>query len=203
MIIENHSFGPLLSKMTVEKNDLEKVIHLFKDSSECFKNNLVGHFRTEFRVDEKSYQNILYKYIECYRKNCENYYSTRIANLKVTSAWVNFMKKGDFNPHHVHFGCDFSSVLIIKTPDQLKKEAEDYYKNSSSIDRTNGPGSLQFCYGESLDNNLVFRSYEPKEGDFYIFPNWLFHSVNPFKSDGDRISVAANIKKGEFNDQTV
>ena len=28
-----------------------------------------------------------------------------------------------------------------------------------------------------------------------MFPAWLSHYVNPFKCDGERISVAANFKK--------
>ena len=35
-------------------------------------------------------------------------------------------------------------------------------------------------------------SYKPKIGDFYIFPNYLYHSVNPFFGPGERRSISFN-----------
>ena len=36
------------------------------------------------------------------------------------------------------------------------------------------------------------KSYKPKVGDFYIFPNYLYHSVNPFYGPGERRSISFN-----------
>jgi len=34
---------------------------------------------------------------------------------------------------------------------------------------------------------------KPEVGDFYLFPSWLAHQVYPFRSDGERRSMAFNV----------
>ena len=34
---------------------------------------------------------------------------------------------------------------------------------------------------------------KPQIGDLYIFPSWLSHQVYPFRSEGERRSMAFNI----------
>ena len=34
---------------------------------------------------------------------------------------------------------------------------------------------------------------KPEVGDFYIFPSWLTHQVYPFRSEGERRSMAFNV----------
>ena len=48
-------------------------------------------------------------------------------------------------------------------------------------------GTQQFLSDGSL-------SIKPKVGDFYIFPNYLFQSVNPFTGPGERRSISFNAK---------
>ncbi len=181
MIIENYSFGPLLFKTTVEQEDIKKIKLLFNCTpNDDYSKNLLGNLKGEFKIDSTNYQNLINKYVYGFCKNYEHYYNQKCDNLLLDSSWVNFMKKGDYKPPHVHTKCDFSSVLTIEVPNELQKEADNYYKNSSSIDRKNGPGSLQFSYGESLLNNINTISFEPKIGDFFMFPAWLSHYVNPF-----------------------
>ena len=55
-----------------------------------------------------------------------------------------------------------------------KKEADNYYKTTSDINKLNGPGSLQFIYGESLLNNINTISFEPKIGDFFYVSSVAF-----------------------------
>ena len=41
-------------------------------------------------------------------------------------------------------------------------------------------------------HNITEHAHLPKPGDLFIFPFNLLHYVIPFKSNGERISVAAN-----------
>ena len=196
MILKNYVFGPLLCQMTVEQEDIEKIKLLFDRSPKYdFKKRLIGNLQGEFFLNLKSYSNIIHKYIYAFKQNCEDYYGRKYADISLVSAWVNFMKKGDYNPPHIHNDCDFSSVMFIQAPEELKKEAKDFY-NQCNSDYVNGPWSLQFIHGNYENkNDIALRSFEPKIGDFFIFPSWLLHYVNPFRCDGDRISVAANFKE--------
>ena len=106
-------------------------------------------------------------------------------NIKMTDAWVNYMKQGEFNPPHSH-SKDLSCVLYLNIPDDINKNKINHVAKSSV------PGSIQFLYGEKIKYNLFSQTFFPEKGDFYIFPAWLQHYVFPFKSKEERISVSAN-----------
>ena len=69
-----------------------------------------------------------------------------------------------------------------------------YYNASGCVD-----GFLEFVYGQSAVNDkerlkptqaVVFK---PEVGKIYFFPSWLQHMVYPFKGEGERRTVAANL----------
>jgi hypothetical protein len=113
-------------------------------------------------------------------------------NLKLTSAWVNFQQKGEFNPLHNHTGL-YSFVLWYKIP---------YYSN---IEDSAGPGrksnnklagKFQFHYTDILGNitGAVLPIDNKWEGQILLFPALLNHQVYPFYSSNDyRISIAGNL----------
>ena len=111
----------------------------------------------------------------------------QIKPLATTSVWVNYMKAGDYNPTHIHTGCEFSSVLYTSIPKSLKREAKNHIANSSV------PGSISFtAFINHSPSHFGSVKYFPEEGDFFIFPFDVNHEVFPFKSKGTRISIAAN-----------
>ena len=93
--------------------------------------------------------------------------------------WVNFQKKGEFNPMHNHGGV-VSVVIFIKIPEELDEE------RSKSTFSAKASGCLQFMF---FDQHIVV---EPKEAMMYIFPAYLWHSVYPFVTDTERISMSFN-----------
>jgi hypothetical protein len=44
-------------------------------------------------------------------------------------------------------------------------------------------------------------SLQPQVGKMYMFPSWLQHMVYPFKGDGERRTVAANLNVWDITDQ--
>ena len=98
------------------------------------------------------------------------------------------MKPGDFNPKHTHGG-DYSFVLFLDVPKQLKKEQKEFEGTSTP------PGSLMFEYTQQARPRWATTgaSISPETGDFYLFPALLQHWVVPFKSEITRISVSGNL----------
>jgi len=134
---------------------------------------------------------VLKPYFQSY---CKAAYETKgwiLPNLKMKSSWVNYMKAGEFNPPHTHKAdnesCLLSCVLYLNIPEDMSEEK--HISNSAP------PGSIEFMYGQPQDYNTSSMSFAPKVGDFYIFPGWLIHCVYPFKSNGTRISISANLVK--------
>jgi uncharacterized protein (TIGR02466 family) len=120
----------------------------------------------------------------------KQWYNENIHTVGIVSAWVNFMKEMESNPNHVHANCNLSSVLYTSVPAALKKENSKYVGSLKG----GGPGALTIMHGEykpfSINNYRIF----PEEGMLLIFPFNMYHSVAPFKTKCERISVAANFQ---------
>ena len=101
--------------------------------------------------------------------------------------WINYMKAGDFNPPHIHNKGHFSMIIFLQIPETLKKENMKFEGNSQ------GPGAIEFIYGENRFLNLNAHHFFPQTGNFLMFPASLYHWVYPFKSKGERISISANL----------
>lgn len=97
--------------------------------------------------------------------------------------WLNKQVAGDFNPIHIHGG-DFSGVLYAQVPDQVGESDQG--------------GSLGIHGPECMDPTRfqmgMIQYFRPVAGDFYVFPAWQPHSVMPFKGEGERWSIAFNVR---------
>ena len=83
--------------------------------------------------------------------------------------WANFAYKGNFNPRHNHAG-SISGVI--------------YYKNKDLT---------QTIF---TDENIA---YAGDEGTMVVFPSSTWHRVNPQKSKKERITIAFNLMKNDYN----
>ena len=111
-------------------------------------------------------------------------------DFKLDKLWVNYQKKYDFNPLHIHSGV-FSFVIWVEVPYDMKEEMKRYDKCNGQETATfffqyNGPlGSLE------ARHLVVDKSYEWKCA---FFPARMYHGVNPFyTSDGTRVSISGNL----------
>ena len=63
-------------------------------------------------------------------------------------------------------------------------------------------GKLQFVHGSRMFLSAASFAVTPKVGDFYLFPNYLMHTVFPFKDSNEErrsISFNANIDEEIYN----
>jgi uncharacterized protein (TIGR02466 family) len=189
MIQVNFPFwGPLLFKTNINKDQLNRLNILCVKNKEKNNKDTVAHIQEQYKIHNLKFEEILKPQLMAFNETYYQYYLKRINGLTTTTVWVNFMKKGEFNPLHIHGDCDFSSVLYLNVPKKIKEE------NQKFLGRGAGPGAIEFFYGEESKNVLSYYSHFPQEGDFFIFPNTLKHMVSPFKSNVTRVSIAANFK---------
>lgn len=112
--------------------------------------------------------------------------------LQLTSLWVNFQKKHEFNPVHNHSGL-FSFVIFVQIPYDLERERKE---GPGSLSNSNFTSCLQFHTTNTLGRHHdeivpVDKSYE---GGIYFFNAEVMHCVYPFfTSDDYRITVSGNI----------
>jgi hypothetical protein len=182
-------WGPLLYKTKIENEDIKKLLHICNKNNN-FNKGLAGHLKNQFLINVKDYVLIIQKYFNNYKNTFEEFYPKKILRSFIcNNAWVNYMQAGDFNPTHVHTECDVSSVIFLKIPNELLEEAKNY---EGTLGLEGAPGCITFIYGEEQIFSNTLKSFFPQEGDFFIFPANLRHTVSPFKSNLERISTAAN-----------
>ena len=157
--------------------------------SSNIKDTLAGVIQHQHYISPKVYCKILNPYIGSFRHCYEQWYGKPLTqHMTMNTSWVNFMVAGEFNPPHIHDKCDFSSVLFVNIPEELKEESKKFKGTGG------GPGTISFTYGEVQTHSLNHRSFLPEEGDLFIFPATLTHFVAPFLSKRERISMSANFE---------
>ena len=123
--------------------------------------------------------------------------------VEVDELWSVHSYDGDYNPIHDH-GTEtimgISCTTWTKVPSQIlegpRPGSQEFglYNASGESD-----GCLCFNFGQSSTwdrerlrptQNVVVR---PQVGRLYMFPSWMQHMVYPFRGEGERRTVAANI----------
>ena len=198
-------FGPSILKAKIPDelvkkiNDyVEEIIKSKEKSAQLnFGEGLVGDVTQEFFLDSEfvkssGWLNFL--------GNCTKEYVLKsegrtISKFELLKTWVVRQYQHEFNPTHWHSG-HISGAGFLKVPSTLgthvqKKPTKDYRG-----------GNLQLIHGSKMFLCHSTLNIIPKVGDFYFFPNYMMHSVFPFKgSDEERRSISfnANIDENIYN----
>jgi len=184
-----YHWGPYLYKTFLEKEEIEKIKKLCSKKSESYRSKLAGLIEHEYEIDSKKLVSIILPYINSYMQGAVKYGGDIPPGneIKLTSAWVNYMTKFESNPLHTHDE-DLSFVIFTHIPEELKKENKNNIGHSM-------PGAITFVDSIKYNNFTISKNiFFPELGDFFIFPASLHHLVNHFKSEGERISVSGNLK---------
>jgi hypothetical protein len=174
------------------------------DSSIPANDGLAGNLEREFLLSKSHNQLefLLFPYLISFTREHNLFvtinYTTHDVPLTLASSWVNFQKKGEFNPVHSHNGV-VSFVLYLDVPYDIKDEMN---LPSSRNSATNVPAHFSFFYTTTLgkigiSNIPVDKTYR---NVLLMFPAKLSHSVYPFyTSDDYRISVSGNFSLNTAN----
>jgi hypothetical protein len=105
--------------------------------------------------------------------------------------WVNFQKKYEFNPMHVHDGL-YSFVIWHKIP--YKIDEEKARLKMKEIDKRAGMFAFLFTGLDGKIHSEALPVDNSWEGKCALFPAKLNHLVYPFyTSDDYRISISGNL----------
>ena len=199
-------FGPSVLKDKIPQNivqDLndyvDKIILDNKKQKELdYGNQLIGDVAQEFKLEKEIMEKSGWidflgqsasKWIELQTEK-------KITKFELIESWIVRQFKNEYNPVHWHSG-HLSGAGFLKIPSSFgnflqKKDSMEY-----------PGGALELIHGsKAFLSNAKYR-INPKVGDFYFFPNYLMHTVYPFKdSDDERRSISFNAKidDGIYND---
>jgi uncharacterized protein (TIGR02466 family) len=102
--------------------------------------------------------------------------------------WANVSRSGAFNMSHIHGGSYWSAVYYVRAGEGEGGQLVLHDPRMPAL-RMHAPG-LRF-----KDTGPDVRAeIQPKSGLMVLFPAWLSHSVEPWQGEGNRISVAMNIR---------
>ena len=187
-------FGPTIAKVTIPEdlinqlNDyLDKLTQSEKQmSSQDHGNKLAGNVSQEFKLEKNfilssGLKNFLNANAKDWIKQTVN---KEINKFEIIESWIVRQYENEYNPLHSHSG-HISGVGYLKVPDNFGDTVQKNKKNFN--------GNLQLVHGTKMFLSPVILNIEPKVGDFYFFPNYLMHSVYPFKNDSaERRSISFN-----------
>ena len=111
---------------------------------------------------------------------------------RIGNMWANINPPGGYNKPHVHPNSAYSGVYYIKTQEGC----------GELVCNDPRPG-IQTCMPmrrKGEPPKYLWREVHitPKEGRLIIFPAWLWHCVEPNKSNDVRISVSFNFFQDGF-----
>ena len=164
------------------------------------RSTLRGHLEEEWHLDitpevKKFTRCLGYEYIKRFGLQpsmgmAESMSDIDNTDLELKRLWVNYQRKYDFNPLHIHSGL-FSFVIWVSVPYELEEERKRYPDTNG-----NETAAFMFQYNTALgglDTEYLYvdKSFEWK---MVFFPARLNHGVNPFyTSDDHRVSISGNV----------
>ena len=165
----------------------EEVINSEKKISELDAgSDLVGQVTQEIQLPSEIVDgelfDFLYKATKAYIKLSIN---KEIKNFNLLNIWVVRQFENEYNPIHFHAG-HISGAGYLMLPNSF---GETIQKK-----KFNHHGSINFIHGSKQFLSSGYVSQKPRVGDFYFFPHYLYHSVNPFYGEGERRSISFNAK---------
>ena len=187
-------FGPSLGLTIMPNSLINKINKFIEDEIDGSINKnleldhgpkLAGQVNQEIKLPEQiikgEYLNFLTVFTKAYIKQSIN---KEITRFELIASWVVRQFENEYNPPHYHGG-HISGVGYLKLP-------ENFGASKQESKKTNPHGNINFIHGtkQFLSNAIVDE--KPKVGNYYIFPNYLYHSVNPFYGEGERRSVSFN-----------
>ena len=172
-------------------NDKDKVKELNAGES------LVGDVTQEFMLENEFIKTSgWYTFLaSCVNKWIEFETKKKIKKFEIKSSWIVRQFQNEYNPTHWHGG-HISGAGFLKVPSTLGKHSQ----NKEEIIYRGG--NLQLIHGSRMFLCHSTLDLVPEVGDFYFFPNYLMHTVFPFKNTNEeRISISfnANIDEEIYN----
>jgi len=190
-------FGPAIAHIKMPENLIEelnnytdKIINDEKKANELdVGKQLAGQLTQEFELEEDFMKKI--GWIDFLKKGTENWISLaigkKISKFEMLSSWIVRQFENEYNPIHWHTG-HISGVGYLKMPKSLGEPLQ-----KSKVQNPNG--QIALVHGNKMFLSDPVIKFKPEVGNFYLFPNYMMHTVYPFSnSKEERRSISFNAR---------
>jgi len=199
------AFGPTIAKIKIPEqmvnslNDyVDNLIIDKKKSKELSAGaNLAGDVTQEFKLEKEFSQKV--GWLDFISKGVFQWIqmstTQSIKEFKMIDSWIVRQFQNEYNPVHMHGG-HVSGAGFLKVPKTFGK----YVQNEKDGVKHYAGGTLNLIHGSKQFLSKSTFQIKPEVGDFYFFPNYMMHTVYPFKDTNDeRRSISFNA----FVDQSI
>ena len=190
-------FGPAIAHIKMPENLIEelnnytdKIINNEKKANELdIGKQLAGHVSQEFELEEDFMKKI--GWIDFLKKGTANwiYLATekKLNKFEMLTSWIVRQFENEYNPIHWHTG-HISGVGYLKMPKSLGEPLQ-----KSKVQNPNG--QIALVHGNKMFLSDPVIKFKPEVGNFYLFPNYMMHTVYPFSnSKEERRSISFNAR---------
>ena len=190
-------FGPAIAHVKMPENLIEelnnytdKIINNEKKANELNMGKvLAGQVSQEFELEEDFMKKI--GWLDFLKKGTENWISfaigKKISKFEMLSSWIVRQFENEYNPIHWHTG-HISGVGYLKMPKSLGEPLQ-----KSKVQNPNG--QIALVHGNKMFLSDPVIKFKPEVGNFYLFPNYMMHTVYPFSnSKEERRSISFNAR---------
>ena len=191
-------FGPSIAKITIPKEMVDVlnkyidqlIVDTQKSKQLSAGASLAGDVTQEFKLEKEFSKKIgwldliskgVFQWIQM--SNNQN-----IKEFKMIDSWIVRQFKNEYNPVHMHGG-HVSGAGFLKVPKNFGK----YVQEEKQGVKNYAGGTFNLIHGSKQFLSKPTFQIKPEVGDFYFFPNYLMHTVFPFKdTDEERRSISFN-----------
>jgi len=112
--------------------------------------------------------------------------------------WYNVNRAGDFFVSHNHLGkaWHWSGTYYVRTGSLQNNEGQLVFENKTSHYDLGPKPISRIAHSAGIPASET--AITPKENSLVLFPSSVMHRVAKFSSDGERISIAINIRDPEL-----
>ena len=175
--------------ITKLNNYVDKVVQDKQKSKELdVGKNLVGDVTQELVLEhdfikESGWYNFL---AFCVKQWIKLETNKEVKKFEIKNSWIVRQFQNEYNPTHWHGG-HISGAGFLKVPTNMGKHSQ---KGKELAYRG---GNLQLIHGSRMFLCHSTLDLVRSVGDFYFFPNYLMHTVFPFKdTNEERRSISFN-----------
>tara|TARA_B100000424_G_C22793618_1_gene426098 strand:- start:54 stop:692 length:639 start_codon:yes stop_codon:yes gene_type:complete len=190
------NFGPSVFAAKIPEDIINKlnnyVDQLVEDQKKSrqqnYGENLVGDVTQEIKIDQNTIKETGWlKFLAtCTKQWIELETKKKITQFNLKQSWVVRQFKNEYNPIHWHSG-HISGAGFLKLP----KSFGDFKQKKQN--KKYCGGHLELIHGSRMFLSSSKFEIAPRVGEFYFFPNYLMHTVYPFKdTDEERRSISFN-----------
>ena len=185
-------FGPAIGSTNIPKTLIDKINNfideVIKDKNKSKKFDwgkyLAGQVTQEIKLPKEIIDGELLNFLrESTKAFVESLMDKKVTKFQLISCWVVRQFQNEYNPIHWHNG-HVSGAGFLKLPNNFGASKQEKDKNAH--------GRISFTHGTRQFLSMSTITRKPEIGKFYLFPNYLMHSVYPFYGEGERRSISFN-----------